>query len=105
MIEIGPRQAEVLSYIQGRGPAGLWVFIPRKEIRQDLSCSSSALSHLLKFLRQKGLIERRGENAYRVLRRLEDSSVRVMRRELPRPGQPPKKKLIPFPGAERRGKR
>jgi len=72
-----PRQAEILSYIQGLAPAGTPIELCRKQIMADLSITARVLYDRLDKLVQRGFLARRPhENlpkrrAIVVLKRLE----------------------------------
>lgn len=87
MIYITPRQAELLSYLTGRGPVGEWVSAPRREVMADLGMSSSAIAHKLAALFQAKLIERDVWGVYRVLRRLEDGGIAIATPPRPLPAR------------------
>lgn len=85
---ITPRQAEVLSYLTGKGPVGTLVRAKRSEMCEDLGLSSSGIAHYVTALVHCGLVRREGQDTFVVLRRVE--SRRVIIRSYPsqymRPG-------------------
>lgn len=83
MIYIRHQEAELLSYLTGRAPVGEWFAVPRTEIIDDLVLRNDRLSQLLRVLIDRRLIERDMPGQYRVLRRLEDSGVEIIGKELP----------------------
>lgn len=75
-----PRQAEFLSWLQGLGPVGEIQIFDRQAARADLGFGHlSALTHMVRQLRDKGVIRYFGANNYEVLLRLEDPRVTVRR--------------------------
>lgn len=99
MIYITPRQAELLSYLTGRQPMGVYFAASRVEIAADLGLSPSSVSQHLKLLEDKGCVERSG-NFLRVLRRVEDRDVIEGSPPINPPIATPKqrRKLIPYAG-------
>jgi len=73
MIVLTPRQAELLSYLQGLQNVGEYLLLDRAGAIADLGLGhKTALTHLVRHLRDKGAIENAGGNLLRVLHRLED---------------------------------
>lgn len=99
MIYITPRQAELLSYLNGRQPMGVYFAASRLEMAADLGLSQSSVSQHLKQLDDKGCIERSG-NFLRVLKRVEDRDVIEGSPPINQPITAPKqrRKLIPYAG-------
>lgn len=79
---ITPRQAELLSYLQGLAPVGEWVEPQAKHIRQDINCNTRVQLCLLRqALVEKGTIEvkrigyKNEGYAYRVIKRVEECEI------------------------------
>lgn len=78
MILVTPRQAEVLSYLQGLQTVGEYLLLDRDAAIEDLELGhKSALTHMIGHLRDKGVIENAGGNLLRVLHRLESPEVGI----------------------------
>lgn len=70
-----PRQAEVLSYLTGKGRVGATIVAKRKEICEDLRLCSSGVAHYISALVHCRMVRREGGDIYTVLRRLESRNV------------------------------
>ena len=77
MIRLTPREAECLSYLQGRGAVGDWVPCRNKDLQRDLAFKDhSGASHYVTKLMLKGVIKKYGDSAM-VLKRLEHDDVYI----------------------------
>lgn len=96
MIYITPRQAELLSYLTGRGPVGEWFNAPRTQIAEDTGISEYGVCQFMRGLVEKGCVERDELGLLRVIKRLEDRD--VTEGMSPRPSKPKRRRKIRYSG-------